>query len=64
MAFNNVGPKDWYFVYDYVCFRKGLRLKVIGVDKPLHDHVELPHVLDLAVHLVFSSWLDGSRESF
>ena len=27
-------------------------LKIWVVDKLLHDHVELPHDLDLAVHLV------------
>ena len=32
-------------VHDY-----DTRLKVMGIDNLFHGHVELPHVLDLAVH--------------
>ena len=33
------------------------------IDKLLFEHVGLPNILDLAVHLV-NFWLDGSRGSF
>ena len=33
-------------------------LEVLGVDNLLPEHVELPHVLDLAVHLVqLTTWM-------
>ena len=82
MAFNNVKPKNWYFVLDQVQFRTGLRLckinksefitfslnlQVLGfshfqklwvVDSLIPEHVELPHVLDFAVHLVqLTTWM-------
>ena len=47
LAFNNVKPKDWYFVFDLVRFRTGLGHWVLNILLP--DNVGLPHVLDLAV---------------
>ena len=39
-------------------------VKVMRVDNLLHDHVELPHVLDLAVHLVFfCGWMGQGNHS-
>ena len=37
------------------------KIKVTGFDNLLHCHVELPHVLDLAVHLVnfLAGWVMG-----
>ena len=51
LAFNNVKPNDWYFVIDLVQFRTGLGYERCVVDNLLLDHVELPYVLDLTVHL-------------
>ena len=74
-AFNNVKPKDWYFVLDQVQFRTGLGcVRLINqnqmlwvVDILLPYHVRLPHLLDLAVQLVHVSTqmgLGGHPETF
>ena len=47
--------------------KKGNLTKFLVVDNLLFDHVGLPHVLDLAVHLVhLSTWiaLGGHPETF
>ena len=41
-----------------------LLLKIRLIDKLLLKHVGLPHILDLAVHLINFFWLYESRGSF
>ena len=69
LAFDNVKAKDWYFVLDVICpcdygvsqsqnWTFWILDCIWVVDILLPDHVGLPYVLDLAVHLVhLSTWM-------